>query len=436
MRRLLEQGWIIREVVLLLGLVLPSAALALGIDDVSVTDNDERTRVVFELTETPEYRLFRLSDPHRVVIDFQGGELEAEELPAGGVLERIRSGRREGGKLRMVLDLEEAVEPRSFVMAGDGGGERLVVDLPHEGKAERQVVRSASERRRRSVVIAIDAGHGGVDPGAIGPKGTHEKDVVLEVAHRIRDLMKEAPRLEPLMIREGDYYMGLRDRTRAAHEGDADVFLSIHADGAKNPRVKGATVYALSLDGATSEQARVMAQRENAADYIRGVSLEDKDDKVASVLVDLSRGHTIEASLEMGNVLLPKIDQHADLLRKQVEQAGFAVLKSLDMPSLLVELGFITNSEEEQRLLTASYQRKLAEGIVAGVQEYAEGHLLPQMERAEGEDEEAQRREHTVERGESLSVIAQRYQVSVERLRTANDLSGERIQPGTTLVIP
>ncbi len=419
---------------LLIGLLAAQTAAAATIDNVRLSDEDDRTRVVFDLDQVPEHRVFTLPDPHRVVIDFEGGELSASDLPRGGVLEEIRTGRQEGGGLRVVLDVSREVETRSFVMGGEDGGQRLVVDLGGNQGERRQAVRSASERETRDVIVAIDAGHGGVDPGAIGPQGTFEKDVALDVSRKLYDLMKETPGLQPLMVREGDYYMNLRDRTRVAREGNADIFLSIHADGAENPNVKGASVYALSVDGATSEQARVLARRENAADFIGGVSLDDKDEAVASVLVDLSRGHTIEASLEMGEYLLPKLDRHADLLRNRVDQAGFAVLKSLDMPSLLIELGFLTNAEEERRLNTRSYQRDLAEGVVAGVREYAERNILPELRMADaGQNGQ---HEHEVQRGESLSMIAQQYQVSTDRLREANDLSGDNIRAGSTLIIP
>ncbi len=414
------------------------AAGAAGIDGVRVADNGERTRAVFELGGQPDYEVFRLADPPRVVVDFADGELEADELPARGVVERIRTGRQGDGTLRVVFDVAREVEPRSFVVGGgEAGGRRLFVDLAYSGGAgggEQRVVHSAAERRGEAVVVAIDAGHGGVDPGAVGANGTNEKRVVLEVARRLRQRMAEVPGLEPLMVRDGDYYMDLRERTRAAHEGDADIFLSVHADGSKDPHVEGASVYALSLDGATSEQARVLARRENAADPLGGVSLRHQDEDLRETVVDLYSRSTIESSLEMGGYLLPKLDRHADLLHDRVEQAGFAVLKSLDMPSLLVELGFITNPEEERRLRSDSYQQALAEGIVAGVREYAGSHLRRGLQVADsGGDGQ---REHEVQRGESLSEIAQRYQVSVSRLRAANDLTGDRIRAGSTLVIP
>ncbi len=411
------------------------ASAAVAIDEVWLNTEGDHQRVVFEVDEAPEHELFTLSDPERVVIDFKQGELKAEELPSGGLVESVRSGRQADGELRIVLDVAEPVQERSFIIGGQDGGQRLVVDLDRKSRArDQRVVRSAAEAGSQDVVVAIDPGHGGVDPGAVGPAGTPEKGILLEVSRRLKALMDEASGLEPVLIRDGDYYLGLRDRTRKAREADADIFLSLHADGSEDPSVQGASVYALSLDGATSEQARVLAQRENAADYLE-VSLSDKPENVASTLVDLRRGHTIEASLAMGQELLPQLDRHADLLHRDVEQAGFVVLKSLDMPSLLVELGFITNPSEERRLQQPSYQRALAESILNGVQAYTEDHIVTERRIAERSSGGGPSR-HTVERGESLSSIARQYHVGVDQLRSANGLSGDYIRAGTTLIIP
>lgn len=391
----------------------------------------ERVRAVFELSAAPEHELFSLSDPERVVLDLANTSLEVADLPQGGLVKRVRTGRRGDGTLRVVLDLTEAADTRSFVVGPGGGrGHRLVVDLLPQGDEERRVVRSAADRDRQ-VVVAIDAGHGGVDPGAIGANGTHEKDIVLAVARRLAAILEDKPHLKPVLIRDGDYYIGLRDRTRKADEEEADLFLSLHADAAKSADVGGASVYALSLDGASSEQARMLARQGNAPDFISGVSLEGKDPEVQRILLDLSRGNTIEMSLDMGSHLLTKLDLHADLLHGEVHQAGFAVLKSLDMPSLLIELGFITNAREERRLKDRDYQYQLATGIASGVSEYARENLLPGLPQADGSGEE-----HVVHRGETLSGIARRYDVSTERLRSANDLSGDRIDVGAKLTIP
>ena len=413
-----------------------SGAVTAGVvvEGVRAAENGERTRVVFDLSASSEHNVFTLTDPARVVIDFPDARLEADMLNERGVLRGMRSGVRGERGLRIVLDLAEEVRVRSFAVGPvDQYGNRLVVDLRTDGvrRDRREPVRTVEERGVNEVVVAIDAGHGGVDPGAVGPGGTFEKDIALAMAKRLRDLMEREPGLTPVLIRTGDYYMGLRDRTRRAHEQNADVFISLHIDAIDgNRNVRGASVYALSRDGASSEAARLLARRENAADMIGGVSLSDKDDTLASVLVDLSRAHTIEASLEMGGILLNELGANAELHRNRVEQAGFAVLKSLDMPSLLVELGFMTNPHDERRLNDPRYQQQLAEALLRGVRGYSERYLLPDLRQAQ----DAQ--EHRVARGETLSAIARRYRVSLQNLRAANDLADDRIAAGTTLVIP
>ncbi len=411
-----------------------AAAAAVVVEGVRASEDGERTRIVFDLSAGSEHQVFTLTDPVRVVIDLPNARLNAEMLGSLGVLRGMRSGTRGERGLRIVLDLSEAVRVRSFAVGPAGGhGHRLVVDLQTEGvrRDRSQPVRSVEERGIEEVVVAIDAGHGGVDPGAVGPGGTFEKDIALAMARRLYDLMEREPGLTPVLIRTGDYYMGLRDRTRKAHEHNADVFISLHVDAIDgNRNVRGASVYALSRDGASSEAARLLARRENAADMIGGVSLRDKDDTLASVLVDLSRAHTIEASLEMGGIVLRELGARTDVLRNRVEQAGFAVLKSLDMPSLLVELGFMTNPHDERRLNDPRYQQQLAEALLRGVRGYSERYLLPELRQAQGA------REHRVERGETLSAIARRYRVSLQHLRAANDLADDRIAVGKTLVIP
>lgn len=442
---------------LILGLLLLCHSALLfaqtEISGVRASDSNEATRVVFDLGGAVDHEIFTLADPHRVVIDIRQARPAGELALSGrGVVERLRSGARGDGDLRLVLDITEQVRPRSFLVApGNGRGHRLVVDLePHgrgdagDGERASRSSRSSAPRaeptrsvgnggHQRDLVVAIDAGHGGIDPGAIGPAGTFEKDIALQVSRRLARLLEDEPGLKPLMIRDGDYYMGLRDRTRKARQNNADLFVSIHADALENRRVRGSSVYVLSEQGATSEAARMLAQRENAADFIGGVSLKDKDDMVASVLVDLSRAATVESSLELADKALKELGRTNHLLRNRVEQAGFAVLKSLDMPSMLVELGFISNPEEERRLNQAEHQQNLARALARSIKQYAEGVMLPELRMASGE---ADGQEYVVQSGDTLSGIAQRHDVSVSRLRAANDLNGDNIVVGRTLVIP
>jgi N-acetylmuramoyl-L-alanine amidase len=381
------------------------------------------------------------------VLDLSGATLTAP-LPAldfgEGVLTGIRAGARGAGDLRLVLDLKAAVAPKAFLLPPKQPyGHRLVIDLQHARlQPERAPVRATSPAPPpapaprqspappgpRDIVIAIDAGHGGEDPGAIGPRGTREKDVVLAVARRLEALVQQQPGMRAVMIRDGDYYVPLRQRMRKAREARADLFVSIHADAVKNRRAGGSSVYTLSTRGASTEAARWLAERENAADLVGGVSLDDKDDLLASVLLDLSQAATNEASIEVAKEVLAQLKRVGRVHKPQVEQAGFMVLKSPDIPSILVEAAFISNPEEEQKLREAAYQQAIAQAVLNGIRAYYAKVPTPGTHFAA--------REHVITRGETLSGIAQRYQVTLDRLRSVNGLNGDRLRVGQVLKIP
>lgn len=439
MKRILASFGVPRAsaLVTLAGLLLLAAcqAAAAGqtvIKDIRTWAGPERTRVVFDLSSPTDHRLFTLSNPERVVIDFDSAAMNpklAESVSNEGLLARMRSAPRERRDLRVVFDMRADVEPKSFlVQPNEKYGHRLVVDLEPKQARQAGPVKTAP-RERRELVIAIDAGHGGEDPGAIGKRGTYEKDVVLAVARKLANLIEKEPGMRPLLIRGSDYYLGLRERTRKAREGGADIFVSIHADAIKNRTVRGSSVYTLSRKGASTEVARLLAERENSADRIGGVSLEDKDDVVASVLVDLSRAATVESSNALASTILSQLNTVGAVHKQSVEHAGFVVLKSLDMPSVLVELAFISNPTEEQRLRSSDYQWALARSLREGLRDYVGEHMPPGIQLAKG-------REHVVRRGETLSGIARQYSVSMSRLRDINDLNGDQLIAGSTLLIP
>ncbi|MES1943720.1 N-acetylmuramoyl-L-alanine amidase domain-containing protein [Salinisphaera sp. PC39] len=404
------------------------------LQDVRVWAAPERTRVVFDLSEAAEHSVFTLDGPPRVVIDLNDTDRRdalVGDLDGKGAVRRIRTGVHEGGDLRVVLDLAESVPPKSFALAPNGEyGHRLVVDLEGAGDADAEPAPPTTERqfRERELVVAVDAGHGGEDPGAIGPSGTREKDVVLQIARRLEAMINERPGMRAVMIRDGDYYVGLRERIQKARAAKADLFVSLHADAFPDRRARGASVYALSRNGASSEHARWLAERENAADLIGGVSLKDKDDQLASFMLDLSQGASIEASLDVGGRILERLDGIAKLHKEQVQQAGFLVLKSPDIPSILVETAFISNPHEERRLRDAGYQRQLAEAVLGGVDGYLASYRPGSRFAAAGS--------HEVRSGETLSGIAMRYGVDTARLRRANGLSGDTIRVGQVLEIP
>jgi N-acetylmuramoyl-L-alanine amidase len=335
-----------------------------------------------------------------------------------------------------VLELNGTVKPRSFFLkANEQAGDRLVLDLyDKEPRAAQAPTKSVQQSDKRDIIIAIDAGHGGEDPGAIGPNRKREKDVVLAIAKELNALLKADKGFQPTMIRTGDYYISLRGRRDLARQRQADLFVSIHADAFKRKEARGASVYALSTRGATSTAASYLAQRENASDLVGGVSLSDKDDILAGVLADLSMTSTLDNSLQLGGKVLRNMDKIAKLHKKSVEQAGFAVLKSPDIPSILIETGFISNPSEAQLLASSSYQKKMARAIHAGIREWFLAHppsgtLIAWQKQQEGQ-------QYIIARGDTLSGIAQRFNVSLADLKIRNGISDSKIMVGQKLLIP
>ncbi len=422
------------RILFLLLVLFPLSATAASVNGIRTWAGPDETRVVFDLSDTVEHTLFKLDNPPRVVLDFKSTRMDPALVQGKGptgLVQKIRSGARDGNVLRVVLDLSDDARAQSFMLRPSGSyGYRLVVDLEQEGRATAPVKRAAKPEAR-PLIIAIDAGHGGEDPGAIGPGGTYEKHIVLDVAKKLAHLIEQEPGMEPLLIRTGDYYVGLRARREKAREHGADIFISLHADAVPARSARGGSVYTLSRNGASTEAARLLAQRENSADLIGGVSLDDKEDLVATVLLDLSRAANTESSMQLASAMLKQLGTVGRLHKTSVEQAGFAVLKSLDMPSVLVELAFISNPQEEALLKNSSHQWKLARAILSGVLDYR-NRYMPAAARYAG----TATREHVVRRGDTLSGIAQSYDVSLDVLRAANGLAGDHITVGTKLRIP
>ena len=425
------------------GVVSPVQANSVAIDNVRIRLAPDRTRIVFDLGAPVEHRIFALTSPDRLVIDIDGATLEQDFSAAqlkGTPIRSIRAGIRGGADLRVVLDLRGEVKPRSFVLKPIlQYGDRLVVDLY---TAEQQLVPVAPKSdlvagQRRDVVIAVDAGHGGDDPGAIGPGRLYEKDVVLAIATKLSAMFDKEPGFKAELTRKGDYYLAHRKRTDIARQAEADVFISIHADAFKTPDASGASVYVISQKGATSETARWLAEKENRADLIGGVGLDDKDDVLAGVLLDLTSTHSLSASLDMGQQVLNAIKPLNHLHKKQVEQAAFLVLKSPDIPSLLIETGFISNPAEAKKLRTQAHQERMAKAIYTGVKSYVGqnpplGSYLAWKKQANP----AELATYKIVRGDTLSAIASKHSVSAERLKTYNGLRNDRIKIGQLLKIP
>jgi N-acetylmuramoyl-L-alanine amidase len=435
----------------------------------------DNTRLVFDLSGPVQHSVFTLAAPNRIVIDVNGAQLSTklDQLSLSNTpITGVRSAQRSPTDLRLVLDLSATVTPKSFTLAPNQQyGHRLVVDLFDQEAAAPSTPQAPQVAQppagvtpppqvvsvpgtapaklppvpggKRDIVIAIDAGHGGEDPGALGPgRKLYEKNVTLAIAKELQRQINAEKGFRGELVRTGDYFIPLRKRTEIARKKGADLFVSIHADAAPRAAAFGASVYALSDRGATSETARWLADSENQSDLIGGagsVSLDDKDRVLAGVLLDLSMTASLSSSLNVGQKVLSNMGSITSLHKRRVEQAGFMVLKSPDIPSILVETGFISNPNEAKKLSTLGHQQALARSITAGVRQFFQQNPPPgtyiAMLRDSGKIA-AGPREHVVSSGESLALIAQRYQVSLASLRSANSLKSDTIKVGQTLNIP
>lgn len=425
--------------VVLLFLWAASAQAGTTVENIRIWSENGKTRVVLDLSETAEHNIFTLRGPDRLVIDLKDSRLAQTlaNMPQGtGSVRSIRSAVRANGQLRVVLDLNESIRSRSFTAGPNQQyGDRLVVDLQRTGSL--QTVKRASESYRpgRDIVVAVDPGHGGYDPGAIGKARTKEKDVALAIARALAARINAEPGMQAILTRDSDVYVDHRKRMDIARRAKADLFISIHADAVDDSRPAGTTVYALSLKGASDEAARELAKRENKS--VGGVSLDDKDEVLASVLLDLSQNAALSASLEVGGDVIGELARIGKVHRRSVQTAGLIVLKAPDMPSILIETGFISNPSEEKRLKSKSHQRRVADAVLAGIRSYFYENAPPDTRIAmDARREPVRQVKHVITRGDTLSEIAQRYKVSTADIRRANKLSNDRIRVGQTLSIP
>lgn len=420
-------------------LMICSSSFGAEVDGLRVWADPEKTRAVLDLDESADYRLFTLQGPDRVVIDLKRSTFAADvhlDPEHAGVIRAVRHGQPDPETLRVVLDLASGVDLKSFMLAPTGQyGHRLVIDLYDQDRATSSApVRMATGHPggERDVVVAIDAGHGGEDPGAIGINRTREKDVVLQIARRLKAAIDGEPGMRAVLIRDGDYYLPHRARYERARQARADLFVSVHADAFRNRNVRGSSVFVLSQHGASSEFARLIADTENASDLVGGVSLNDKDDLLASVLLDLSQSATIQASDQVAQSILASLSGSVKVHKPIVGRANFLVLKSPDVPSVLVETAFISNPTEEKRLTELDFQQQIAAAIARGVRSYFYSSPPPGTWIAANRNGTR----HVVSRGETLGGIATRYRVPLSSIRRANNLSGDVIQVGRELVIP
>ena len=488
-------------------------AQAATVKSVRVWRSDIYTRVVLDLDAPVRYNLVLANNPTRIIVDLSDSQLKGavNKLPLSGTpIEIVRSSVVNNADLRLVFDLKRAVSPKSFVLKkNDTGDDRLVIDLydaapevtppktatssdepvniesvmgsdvpaipasattsatgPAPAVESDSAVTEPKAVNGRTILIAVDAGHGGADSGALGPQKMREKDVTLAIAKELVRVINAQPGYSARLTRTGDYFVELKKRRDFARNMKADLFISIHADSFTDPGAYGASVFALSRKGATSEMARFLAQRENDSDLIGrvgGVSLEDKDPQLAGVLVDLSMTATVNSSLQVGSKVLNAISAIAPLHARHVEQAGFVVLKSPDVPSILVETGFISNAAESKKLASPDYREKMAQAVFKGVRQHFAQHPplspvsptntasrvpveknLPVKKASEKtatksssvDSRSPVARKHVVVTGDTLTGIAAQYKVSTAKIRAANNMKNDVVKLGQTLKIP
>jgi len=428
--------------------ILMSLSSWADVSDVRIWQSPDKVRLVLDLSGPHEHKIFQLTNPDRIVIDLKDAQLKMSSLDGiandSSEVIRVRSGRRNDNDLRLVVETRSTMQFRSFPLPPAEGvsHHRLVVDLdrPQASAAVSapDVVKKAEsyESDQRDIIIAIDAGHGGEDPGALGPGRIKEKHVVLAIAKELQRLLDSELGFAPLMVRTGDYYIGLRERSEKARKGNADFFVSIHADAFKHPSASGSSVFVLSDRGVTSETARFLADKENSSDLIGGVSIGDREDHLAMTLLDLSMTHKRTASVNIGEEILHEMGKISRLHKKNVEEAAFVVLKSPDMPALLVETGFISNPGEARQLKTSAYQKKMARALFEGIKDYFEnnppaGTLLAARKKAA-----TQYIEYVVRSGDTLSELAVRSGMGMSELRELNGLRSNSLRVGQKLRIP
>lgn len=434
---------------LLVVLLLSTAAYASTIDNVRVWPSPERTRIVFDVADEPSYTYFTLyqNGPQRIVIDFKNTSINTDLTAVQTeslLLNKVRTSTpTDNNSVRIVLDVTAAIEPTIFKLAPAGPyGHRLVVDLPGTSIAvepvqerESRVVRTADRGEHRPVIVAIDAGHGGQDPGSIGPAGTYEKLVTLAVAKRLAEKINADPAMEAVLTRTGDYGMSLAQRASRIRQARADFFISIHADAFTTPQPRGASVWVLSRRRSETEYGRALENKERLSEELYELeptlNANSNDPFLARALLDMRRDDSMQDGSLAAGILLEQLGRVTTLHRPRPQGASFAVLSNIGTPSVLVELGFISNPQKERLLRSSAHQEKLASALYAGLRTHfirhpVDGTILAHQ----------QLQKHVVARGESLSVLAQRYNTTVDAIVQFNDLGSTNIRVGQELQIP
>jgi N-acetylmuramoyl-L-alanine amidase len=427
-------------------LILCSLSVAIQgqttLENIRIGSNQDQTRLVLDLSNKEIYNSFFLRNPNRLVVDLKNTHLSQslqKKSLSKGLIRNVRTGIRPNKGLRVVLDIEDISKSKVFLTNKDNQvGHSLVIDLFKNNIT--QTKNSYADKNEvevpRYITIVIDPGHGGHDPGAIGRNKIKEKDVALSVGRHLFSRINRERGMRAILVRNNDKYVNHRDRMEVARQNNADLFISIHADAVNDRRAKGASVYAVSLKGASDEAAKRLERRENASDLVGGISLSDKDDDLASVLMDLSKNGVISVSLDIGQRVLKQLAKVGAIHRSKTQQAGFLVLKSPDIPSILVEMAYISNPNEEKKLNSKNYQLKLTKAMHSGIKDYF--YQNPPRGTLIAQDIMFPNRElkHVIIRGDTLSEIAQYYNVSMPAIRSINKMKNNNIRIGQVLKIP
>ncbi|MBC3765836.1 N-acetylmuramoyl-L-alanine amidase [Neptunicella marina] len=418
------------------------------INSVRIWPSPDNTRVVFDLDSAPQYTYFTLSKPERLVIDLAdtGGKFNFAGLAnESDLVKKIRySTPKNKRSVRLVVELTKKIKPQIFSLPPTAPySDRLVIDLrdddsqPSRQSSQQVVSHHADEGDDRNIIVAIDAGHGGEDPGSIGSAGTYEKNITLAIAKQLAKMIDAEQGMEAFMVRRGDYYVDLNRRTELARKAGADLFVSIHADAYTTPQPRGGSVWVLSMKRANSELGHWLEKREKYSELLGGaaevIQNTDSERYLSQALLDMSMDHSMTTSYGLSDLIIGEMKKVTRMHKKAPQAASLAVLTSPDIPSILVETGFISNPTEEKNLNWSAHREKLAKAMFNAVKRHfkrtpPDGTLWARLKQ--------QNRTHRVSRGESLSILAQRYNVSVQNLKVANNLNSDMVRIGQVLTIP
>lgn len=423
-------------------LVSANAGAANTVEGVRIWPSPDNTRVVFDLSDTPDYTYFSLKNPHRLVIDLKNTDDKVDfsqvKTPKSLIKKIRQSKAKDSSSIRVVLELHEEVKPRLFKLNPSRPyGHRLVVDLQDINFKEPVQVVKQTIQGDRDIVIAIDAGHGGHDPGSVGPRGTYEKHITYAISQKLATLINNEKGMKAYVTRQSDYFVKIGRRTELARREKADLLISIHADAFHTPQPRGASVWILTMTRANSEIGRWLERSERHSELLGGAAEVIQDTKsekyLAQALLDMSMDHSLASGYDLSNQVIRELKKVTKMHKKTPQMGNFGVLKSPDIPSILVETGFISNPEEERLLNIPSHQQKLADAIFNATKTFfsrqpPDGTLYAKLRNLN--------REHIVQRGESLSVLAHRYKVSMQSIKDVNNLDKTTLRIGQILKIP